>query len=161
MRWPNMSWADDFLVDLRFGCRLLRRNCGFAAAAIATLALGIGANTAMFSVADGLLLRPPPFHHPERLYWIYDVNPTLQLSPTDMTPPSPGNFVDWRQSRAFDHMIAWRNWFASVGGPGAPDVAVEQVRSVTVSPDFFEMLGVRASLGRTLQPGEDRTGAGH
>jgi putative ABC transport system permease protein len=155
-----MSWADDFLVDLRFGGRLLRRNPGFAAAAIATLALGIGANTAMFSVADGLLLRPPPFDHPERVYWIYDVNPTLQLSPTDMTPPSPGNFVDWRQSRAFDHMIAWRNWFVSVGGRGAADEAAEQVRSVTVSPDFFEMLGVRAALGRTFRADEERPGAG-
>src|SRR5215471_5403665 len=92
MRSSTMSWADDFLVDLRFGWRLLRRNPGFAAAAIATLALGIGANTAMFSVADGLLLRPPPFEHPERLWWIYDVNANLRLTLADTVPPSPANF---------------------------------------------------------------------
>jgi hypothetical protein len=92
---------------------MLRRSPGFALATIATLALGIGANTAMFSVADGLLFRPPPFDHPERLFWIYDVNSKLHHTVEEMTPPSPGNFVDWRrQSRAFDHLIAWRNWFS-------------------------------------------------
>jgi len=68
----RVPWMPDLLTDVRFGWRMLRRSPGFALAAIFTLALGIGANTAMFSVADGLLLRPPPFDHPERLYWIFE-----------------------------------------------------------------------------------------
>src|SRR2546430_4304525 len=101
------SWLIDLFTDTRFGWRMLRRSPGFALAAIFTLALGIGANTAMFSVADGLMLRPPPFDHPERLYWVYDVNAKLHLTVDDTVPPSPGNFVHWRgQGRAFDYMVA-------------------------------------------------------
>ena len=84
------SWLADLPTDLRFGWRMLRRSPGFAIAAVVTLALGIGANTAMFSVADGLMLRPPPFDHPERLYWVYDVNSKLHLTATDTVPDSPG-----------------------------------------------------------------------
>jgi len=152
-------WMEDLLTDVRFGWRMLRRSPGFALAATLTLALGIGANTAMFSVADGLLLRPPPFDRPERLYWIYDVNSTLRLTVDDAVPPSPGNFVDWRrQSRAFDRMIAWRNWFFSVAGASGRDAAAEQVRGVTVSPGFFDMLGARAAIGRTFRSDEEEPG---
>lgn len=155
----HVLWIADLLTDLRFGWRMLRRSPGFALAAILTLALGIGANTAMFSVADGLLLRPPPFDHSERLYWIYDVNSTLRLSIDDKVPPSPGNFVQWRrQSRAFDYLIAWRNWFFSVAGASGHDVYAEQVRGVTVSPGFFDMLGVRAAIGRTFRADEEEPG---
>jgi hypothetical protein len=98
----------------------------FTTVAVLTLALGIGANAAMFTVADALLLRPPPFDHAERLYWIYDVNERLRLAVNDQTPPSPGNFVDWRsQTRAFDYMVAWRNWWFSVAGPHDGDLAAE------------------------------------
>ena len=138
---------------------MLRRSPGFALAAVFTLALGIGSSTAMFSVADGLLLRPPPFDRAERLYWIYDVNSKLRLTIDDTTPPSPGNFVDWRrQSRAFDYMIAWRNWFFSVAGARGHDAAAEQVRGVMVSPGFFDMLGVRAAIGRTFRSDEEQPG---
>ena len=155
----RVPWIADLLTDLSFGWRLLRRSPGFAIAAILTLALGIGANTAMFSVADGLLFRPPPFDHPERLHWIYDVNSTLHLTVDDTVPPSPGNFVDWRrQSRAFDYVIAWRNWFFSVAGARGHDGGAEQVRGVTVSPGFFEMLGVRAAIGRTFRSDEEAPG---
>ena len=155
----RLPWIADLSTDLSFGWRLLRRSPGFAIAAILTLALGIGANTAMFSVADGLLFRPPPFDHPERVYWIYDVNSTLHLTVDDAVPPSPGNFIDWRRhSRAFDYMIAWRNWFFSVAGASGHDVATEQVRGVTVSPGFFDMLGVRAAIGRTFRSDEEEPG---
>src|SRR2546428_13765405 len=152
-------WIADRLTDVSFGWRMLWRSPGFAIAAILTLALGIGANSAMFSVADGLLFRPPPFDHPERVYWIYDVNSTLHLTVDDTVPPSPGNFIDWRrQGRAFDYVIAWRNWFFSVAGASGHDVAAEQVRGVTVSPGFFEMLGVRAAIGRTFRSDEEEPG---
>jgi predicted permease len=153
------SWLIDLLTDMRFGSRMLRRSPGFALAAILTLALGIGANTAMFSVADGLLLRPPPFEHPEGLYWIYEVNATLRLTTADAVPDSPANFLDWRRDRrVFDYMIAWRNWFYSVAGVGGQSMAPEQVRGVMVSPGFFEMLGVRTFIGRTFRPDEEEPG---
>jgi putative ABC transport system permease protein len=152
------SWLLDLLMDVRFGWRMLRRSPGFALAAILTLALGIGANTAMFSVADGLMLRPPPFDHAERLYWVYDVNSSLHLTVADAVPDSPGNFVYWRRHNlAFDYMVAWRNWFFSVAG-GGHEVIAEQVRGVTVSPRFFDMLGVRAAIGRTFHPDEEEPG---
>ena len=92
-----------------------------------TLALGIGGNTAVFTVVDGLLLRPPPFDQAEQLYWIYDINDELGYDVNDEVAPSPGNFVDWRdQSRSFDYMVAWRNWFFSVAGPDRYDLAAEK-----------------------------------
>jgi putative ABC transport system permease protein len=84
------SWSIDLATDMRFGWRMLRRSPGFALAAILTLALGIGANTAMFSVADTLMFRPPPFDHAERLYWVYDVNAKLHLTVADTVPDFAG-----------------------------------------------------------------------
>src|SRR5215831_13814659 len=154
-----MNWLADLLTDVRFGWRMLRRTRLFTVAAIVTLALGIGVNTAMFSVADGLMFRPAPFEHAERLYWIYDVNPKLRLTVDDALGPSPANFIDWRrESRAFDFMVAWRNWFFSVGGSGNREVTAEQVRGVNVSPGFFDMLGVRPALGRTFRPDDEQAG---
>ena len=150
---------DTLRNDLRHAARSLRHSPGFTAVAVLALALGIGANAAMFTVADALLLRPPPFEHAERLYWIYDVNERLRLTLNDQTPPSPGNFVDWRsQARAFDYMVAWRNWWFSVAGPRDGDLAAEQVRGVSISPAFFEMLGAHAELGRTFRPDEEEPG---
>ena len=152
------SWLLDLVPDLRFGWRMLRRSPGFTLAAILTLALGIGANTAMFSVADGLLFRPPPFDHPERLYWVYDINAKLHFTVDNTVPDSPGNFVYWRrQNRAFDYMIANQFWFFSVAGGGKDGVA-EQVHGVRVSPQFFDFLGVRAAIGRTFHSDEEEPG---
>jgi putative ABC transport system permease protein len=148
--------------DLRYAIRSLLNTPGFTATAVLTLALGIGANTAMFTVANTLLLRPAPFDHAERLYWVYDTNEKQHLTVSDQVPPSSGDFVDWRgATRLFDHMVAWRNWWFSVSGPHEGELAAEQVRGVNISPAFFDMLGVRAALGRTFradeeQPGQDR-----
>jgi len=152
-------WLDQLFQDARYVFRTLRRNPGFATVAVLTLALGIGGNTAVFTVVDGLLLRPPPFELAEHLYWIYDINDELGYDVNDEGPPSPGNFIDWRdQSRSFDYMVAWRNWFFSVAGPGRSDFTAEQVRGVNVSPSFFDMLGVQAALGRTFRPEEEQEG---
>jgi len=152
-------FLEDLLADLRYGWRMLVRQPAFSIVAILVVAIGIGANTAVFTVADELLFRPPPFEGAERLYWIYDVNADLRLTATDATPPSPANFVDWRaRSRSFDHMAAWRNWFFSVAGPEGHALAAEQVRGVNVSPAFFDMLGVHASLGRTFQSSDEQPG---
>ena len=133
------SWLIDLLADMRFGSRMLRRSPGFALAAILTIALGIGANTAMFSVADGLLLRPAPFEHPERLYWIYDVNAKLRLTSADTVPNSPANFLDWRREQhSFDYVVAWRNWFYSVAGASNHPIAAEQVRALQYLRGFLK-----------------------
>jgi predicted permease len=150
---------DDLLADLRFGWRMLVRHRGFSLVAILALAIGSGANTAVFTVADAVLFRPPPFENAARLYWIYDVNPDLHLTASDVVPLSPANFVDWRaRNRSFDHMAAWRNWFFSVAGPEGHALAAEQVRGVNVSPAFFDMLGVHAALGRALQQHDEEPG---
>jgi len=157
----GLPWMDDFFTDLRIGSRMLAKSPGFVIVAVLTLALGIGATTTMFTVADRLLFQPPLFAHAERLYWIYDVNPTLKITVNDTTSPSPANFVDWRsQARSFDYTAAWRNWWFSVAAPEAGGFIPEQVRGVNVSPAFFDMLGVRAAMGRTFRADEEQPGRG-
>ena len=110
-------------------------------------------------VVDNFLFRPPPFEHVERLMSIRDVNPAQGWTVEDNVAGSPGNFLDWRaQSRSFDHLIAWRNWFYSVAGPEGRNPIPEQIRGVRISPSFFTMLGVQAVLGRTFVPEEEQPG---
>ena len=150
---------EDLARDLGYALRGARRNPGFTLVAVLTLTLGIGATTAVFTVADNFLFRPPPFAHVDRLVGIRDVNPAQGWTVDDNVPTSPGNFLDWRaEGRSFDHMIAWRNWFYSVAGPVGGDTVPEQIRGVRVSPSFFTMLGVRAAIGRTFLPGEESPG---
>ena len=150
---------EDLVRDLGYALRGARRNPGFTLVAVLTLTLGIGATTAVFTVADNFLFRPPPFAHVDRLVGIRDVNPAQGWTVDDNVSTSPGNFLDWRaQGRSFDHMIAWRNWFYSVAGPVGGDTVPEQIRGVRVSPSFFTMLGVRAAIGRTFLPEEETPG---
>lgn len=145
--------------DVRSAIRGLGRRPGWTFIAVLTLAVGIGANTAVYTVADALMLRPPPFDHSERLYWIYDINEKLRLTVNNTVPPSPANFLDWReQNHSFEHMVAWRNWWFSVAGSSSGAITAEQVRGVTVSPRFFDMLGVQAAVGRTFRPEEEQPG---
>ena len=114
---PWRTWS----ATLGYALRSARRHPGFTLVAVLTLTLGIGANTAVFTVVDNFLFRPPPFEHVERLMSIRDVNPPQGWTVEDNVAGSPGNFLDWRaQSRSFDHLIAWRNWFYSVAGAGGP-----------------------------------------
>jgi predicted permease len=155
----GVPWLADLHGDLRYGCRMLVRNPGFTTVAVLALAIGIGASTAVFTVSDTLLFRPPPFDHAERLQWIQDTNGELGLTVRNGMYPSPGNFVDWRdKNRSFDHMAAWRNWFFSIAGPEGYNLIAEQVRGVSVSPSFFVMLGVQPSLGRTFRQDEEEPG---
>jgi putative ABC transport system permease protein len=148
--------------DLRYAIRNLLNAPGFTATAVLTLTLGIGANTAMFTIANALLLRPPPFEHAEQLYWIYETNDKQHFTVTDQVSPSTGDFVDWRgEACLFTHMVAWRNWWFSVSEPREGELAAEQVRGVIISPAFFDMLGVRAALGRTFRVEEEQPGQDH
>src|SRR5580658_2155714 len=98
--------------DARFGLRALAKNRGFAAVAILTLALGIGANTALFSVVNAVLLRPLPFPAPDRLVTFWTFNHSRNI---ERGIASPADFADWReQSHSFEEMSAWRTWFYNI-----------------------------------------------
>jgi len=138
------------LQDIRYGLRILAKSPGFAAVAILTLALGIGANTALFSVVNGVLLNPLPFSRPDRLVAIYERS--QQFEQQSISYP---NFLDWRRdNRSFSQLAAFRQDDFDLTGMGTPQrVAVEMV-----SATFFPLLGVKPSIGRTFLPQEDALG---
>src|SRR5262245_9729155 len=136
--------------DVRYAVRMLRQSPLFTVTAVATLALGIGATSAIVSVVDNLFFRPPPFPHVERLVQLFGANPAKAPPDVDV-PPSPGNVRDWRErARSFDHVTMWRNWYHAVRDAGAGAGLPESVRGQRVSPAFFRMLGVDAAVGRTF-----------
>lgn len=132
----------DLLQDTRYALRMLRKNPGFAAVMILTLALGIGANTTIFSIIRGVLLRPLPFAEPDRLMMLYENNPKRTCPQCSVSPP---NFADWRsQNHTFDRLAAMDGgWYSFVAG-GVPRRELGQ----SVTDGFFDMLGVRAAVGR-------------
>src|ERR1700683_3184363 len=137
------------LQDLRYGARMLRKSPGFTIVAVLTLALGIGANTAIFSVVNGVLLRPLPFRHPSRLVLI------AEKSSFPVISTSRENYLDWRdQSHSFEAMEATRSGSITLTGAGEPERL--NVRMATAG--LFSMLGINAQTGRTFLPEEDRAG---
>jgi putative ABC transport system permease protein len=145
-------WLDHLRQDLRFGLRMLRRNPGFTAVAVLTLALGIGANTAIFSLIHAVLLRPLPFPEPNRLVSIHERRPSSREA--DL-PVSGHEFIAWKeQSHFFTAMALYHFELATITGGGEP----ETVGALRVSADFFPLLGVRPVLGRSILAGEDTTG---
>jgi putative ABC transport system permease protein len=142
---------DTFLADLRYAMRTLRRSPGFATAAILTLALAVGSNTAVFSVVNGVLLRPLPFAEQDRLFMLAEQNRQGAFR-----PPSYPTFVDWRaQSAAFASLAYVRGGGQRVAGPDG----VQSLVASTVSTGFFATLGERPLLGRLFTPDEERAGA--
>jgi predicted permease len=150
--WRRPSgWLDRFPRDLRYASRSLRKSPGFAAAAILTLALGIGANTAIFSVLQGVVLAPLPYQEPDRLVLVALYNRTLQYA-TDLSYP---DFLDWQRStRSLQQIAAFMEQGLDLSSPGAP----EHVDGLQVSSNFFRTLGVKLALGRDLSLEEDRNG---
>ena len=143
---------DRLMQDLRFGLRILAKSPGFTAVAILTLALGIGANTALFSVVNGVLLNPLPYPEPEQLVELRESKPNFATGSI-----SYPNFLDWQKdNRTFASMAIVRgNRSFTLTGLGE----AEQVDAVFMSTGFFEQLGVNPVLGRAFAPGEDRIGA--
>src|ERR1044072_4484206 len=138
--------------DLRYGLRMLLKNPGFTLVAVFALALGVGANSAIFSVVNSLLLRPLPFEEPDRLVQVWETMPERGRFEV---PASFPNFGDWRdQNRVFEQTVAYSDWSFNLTGAAEP----ERIRSAIVSPAFFSALGIRPILGRTLLPGEDEPG---
>src|SRR4051812_19360306 len=144
---------DTLVADLRYSLRLLRKSPAFTAIAVATLALGIGANTAIFSAVDAVLIRPLPYTDPDRVVLVWEENLPANFP---RNTPAPANFADWaRMSRSFAGLAATRSGSASLTGDGVP----EQIRGRRVTANFFDVLGVRPAIGRTFTAEEDRTAA--
>ena len=140
--------------DAGFGTRLLRREPGFAAATVLTLALAIGATTTIFSIVDAVLLQPPPFPEPERLVTLWQTDPRDGGRPVE---PAPANFLDWReQAASFERVAAVEPFSFDHTGAGEPEVFYGSL----VTEGFFETLGVGAARGRTFLPDEFRPGSG-
>jgi predicted permease len=141
------------LQDLRYGVRMLVNKPGFTLIAVVTLSLGIGANTAIFSVVNSVLLRPLPYPNAERLMTIWEDHRARNGPELEFT--SPSGFEDWRdQAKSFDHVVALRDWQPTLTGQSDP----EQLIGAQVSHDAFAMLGVTPALGRAFRPEEDQRG---
>jgi predicted permease len=140
-------WLGEFSEDVRYGARVLRKNLGFTAAAVLTLALGIGANTALFSVVNGVLFNPLPYPDAEQLVTIHESKPNF-----DTGSISFPNFRDWRKDNTtFSQMAATRGYAFTLTGLGE----AEQAQAQFVSTDLFPMLGVKPVAWRLFVEGED------
>ena len=141
-----------FWQDVQFSFRTIRRNPGFAVVAMLTLAIGIGANVAIFSVVHGVLLEPVPFSNPDRLVliWETDMNRNVLRGTIAAT-----ELLDWRtMNHSFDQISAWRQMFYTITGNGEP----EQVWGSQVTGNFFRLLGVTPALGRDFQSDDEQPG---
>jgi putative ABC transport system permease protein len=135
--------------ELRYAARMLVKRPGFTLVAVLTLALGIGANTAIFSVVNATLLRPLPFKDPDRVVMIWGVLAKLQA---DTLPNSAPNFEGLRKdAKSFEHMSAFRSWSWQLTGSGDPEL----LRGARVTSDFFEAVGAGPTLGRVFTAEED------
>jgi predicted permease len=148
----DTSMFESLLQDVRYATRALARSPGYAAIAVATLALGIGANTAIFSVVNGVLLEPLAFREPDRVVTVMSSTPS---QPANVYGSSPANFNDLRRDTRPSNMGAFSTALATVLGPGEP----ESFQAVTTAGDVFGVLGVRPLLGRTLSPNDDSPSA--
>jgi putative ABC transport system permease protein len=146
------SNSETFRQDACHVTRMLRRNPGFAAAATLTLALGIGANTAIFSVVNSMLLKPLPFKDPKRLAIIWE---TSLKNRATISPISSADFIDWKdQTRVFEQIAAWRFLYFNLSGKDQP----ERVQGLTVSAAVLPLLGAQVQAGRIFLPEEEQIG---
>ncbi len=141
---------DTLWQDLRYGVRMLIKSPGFTAVAVLTLALGIGANTAIFSITNAVLLRALPYRDAERLVIVWEKN-----QGTEQNTVSPANFFDWQeQNSVFEGMAAFYDYRNSLSGDGEP----EEVSGQITTDNLFSVLGVNAMLGRTFTPEDGKPG---
>jgi predicted permease len=143
---------DAFLKDIRYGMRGLLKRPGFTAIVVITLALGIGANTTIFSVVNAVLLRPLPYPEPERLIRVWESNPKRGWPEFSASAP---NFKDWqKQQTVFEHLAAQELATFNLAGNGEP----ERIASASVTANLFPMLGATPALGRNFLPEEEQVG---
>ena len=144
----SLPAIDTMLQDVRYGWRMLRRTPGFTLAALLTLALGIGANTAIFTIVDAVLLRPLPYHEPDRLVAVGDRSAEGEASNVGFL-----TVLDWRtRSRTIESFAIMRMWMPTLVTNGE----AERLPAVRVSANYFAMMGVRPALGRDFTPDDDR-----
>jgi putative ABC transport system permease protein len=151
-RMNSLNFVESLWQDVRCGLRMLRKNAGFAIVAILTLALGIGANTAIFSVIHGVLLSPLPYNNPDRIFLLLESNPSRGFPQFSVSPP---NYVDWKKdSTSFEQMTSIaRGDFNYTGGPEP-----ERLSGARVGWSFFEVMGATPAMGRTFLPEDDVMG---
>jgi len=147
----TIVWFEHLIEDIRFGLRMLRKNPGFTIVAVLTLALGIGANTALFSVVNAVLLRPLPFENSSRLVWSWG-----NCSLCDQAAVSPSDFTDYRaQSHSFEHYgaMAGENSLFNLAGGDKPI----QIEGSMVTAGFFDALGIQPPYGRAFELSDEKT----
>jgi putative ABC transport system permease protein len=146
---------ESVLKDLGYGCRMLLKRPGPALVAVLALTLAIGANTAIFSVVNGVLLRPLPYTDANRLVILWEANPGKNIREFMVTPP---DYKDWKeQQHSFETIAAYRPQPSMLTGRGLP----ERVETALVAPAIFQLLDARVRLGRTFMPEEDQPGRNH
>jgi putative ABC transport system permease protein len=146
-----LGWLESFTQDVRYGVRSLAKNPGFAVVAILTLALGIGANTAIFSVVNGVLLRPLPYPNPEQIVWFEDVQPKLSSAPL-----SAPEFIAYRDhNHTLSQIAAYRPLNFTFTGQGP----AERLRGGVVTPEYFQLFGISPTQGRNFSEADGKPGA--
>ena len=144
---------ESIINDIRYGSRSLLKHPGFTTVAVLTLALGIGANSAIFSLVNAVLLRALPFGEPNQLVMIWE---DASFAGFPRNTPAPANYADWKaQNRVFAEMAAFEDQAFNLIGDGEP----ERIQAQAVTADLFPMLGVKPELGRWFQPADDSPGA--
>src|ERR1700722_4495870 len=150
------NYLENLVKDIRYGLRMLQKSPSFTFFAVAVLALGIAANSAIFSIADNVLVRPLPYRDPDRLVMVWE-DASAYGFPKDT--PAPGNFSDWKsRNQVFEDVAAlpYGGYF-NLTGDGTP----EQLAGKKVTANLFSVLGVSPALGRDFRPEDDVPGAPH
>jgi putative ABC transport system permease protein len=151
-RMNSLTFIESLWQDVRCGLRMLRKNAGFSAVAILTLALGIGANTAIFSVIHGVLLSPLPYNDPDRIVLVLESNPTRGFPQFSVSPP---NYIDWKKdSTSFEQIASIARGDFNYTGGAEP----ERISGARVASSFFAVMGVTPTMGRTFLPEDDVVG---
>ncbi|HEX9426425.1 MAG TPA: ABC transporter permease, partial [Candidatus Polarisedimenticolia bacterium] len=143
---------ESLFQDLRYSLRMLRARPGFTLVAVLTLAIGIGANTAIFSVVNAILLRPLPYKDPDHLVMLWHAYAAMNLPKATLSVPAYLAYRD--QMSAFESVAAGVNWSANLTGAGDP----ERIQGARVTGNFLATLGVAPAIGRDFLPEEDRPG---
>lgn len=144
--------------DFRYGWRMMRKAKTFSIIAVLTLAIGIGANTAIFSVVYGVLLRPLPFNHADELVYLWHTPPQSSFPGTKTFAVSAANYFDWKaQNQSFQNMAISAFTSMNLTGNGEP----QALQGRAVSPEYFSVLQSASLLGRTFAPDEDQPGREH
>jgi putative ABC transport system permease protein len=153
----GVGFVETLLQDIAYGFRMLHKSPGFTIVAILTLALGVGANTAIFSVMNTVLLKPLPYPQADRLVTLWEVK---EHDPEDINIVSLPNFRDWKRSaQSFEHMAIFDS--AGKGYNLSGDGQTDLISGVRVSAEYFDVLGVKPMIGRTFLPEEEITGKDH